>query len=100
MAMFITDPRTIEDIKARRAKTGADQHDEAWDGVYVVSPLADNEHQDLVSRLTATLFAVLDGGRLGSAFAGVNVSDRADDWTANYREPDVAVFCAGRPRGT
>jgi Uma2 family endonuclease len=95
MAMFITDPWTIEEIKARRAQTGADQHDEVWDGVYIVSPLANNEHQDLVSRLTGILFAALDEGRLGSTFAGVNVSDRADDWTVNYREPDVAVFLQG-----
>ena len=39
--------------------------------------------------------AVVDAGGLGEAFPGVNVSDRSDDWTQNYREPDVAVFLEG-----
>ena len=93
--MFITDPWTIEQIKAQRAETGTDKHDEVWDGVYIVSPLANNEHQRLVSRLTTMFQAVVDNGRLGEAFAGVNVSDRIDDWKQNYREPDVAVFLEG-----
>lgn len=93
--MFITDPTTIDRIKARRAESGADRHDEVWDGVYVVSPLANNEHQKLVLRLAAMFQDVVDGDGLGQAFPGANVSDREDDWTQNYREPDVAVFLEG-----
>ena len=60
-----------------------------------MSPLADNEHQSIVSRFTAIFLAILDPDRLGLAFAGVNVSDREEDWINNYREPDVAVFLEG-----
>ena len=47
------------------------------------------------SRLAAMFHAVVDRRGLGEAFPGVNVSDREDDWTQNYREPDVAVFLEG-----
>jgi Uma2 family endonuclease len=95
MAMYITDPFTIDRIKAQRAESGADRHDEVWDGVYIVSPLANNEHQKLILRFTAMFQAVVDDAGLGQSFPGVNVSDREDDWTKNYREPDVAVFLEG-----
>ncbi len=94
MAMLITDPLIEDTIKAQRAESGSDRHDEVWDGVYVVSPLANNEHQKLALRLAAILQVVVDDDRLGEAYPGVNVSDR-EDWTHNYREPDVAVFLEG-----
>ncbi len=95
MAMLITDPLIEGTIKAQRAESGSDQHDEVWDGVYVVSPLANNEHQKLALRLAAILQVVVDDDRLGEAYPAVNVSDRIDDWKQNYREPDVAVFLEG-----
>ncbi len=30
-------------------------------------------------------------------YAGINVSDRPDDWTKNFRCPDVAVYLSGNP---
>ena len=60
MMMLITDPLMIDRIKAERAESGADWHDEVWDGVYVVSPVANNEHQKLVQRLAAMFQAVID----------------------------------------
>jgi Uma2 family endonuclease len=95
MTMLITDPATIDEIKAQRAESGSDQHDEVWDGVYVVSPLPNNEHQRLVLRLSAIFLEVVASDRLGEAFAGVNVSDRRAGWKENYRQPDVAVFLEG-----
>lgn len=95
MTMLITDPATIDEIKARRAEAGSDRHDEVWDGVYVVSPLANNEHQRLALRLAAILLEVVDSDRLGESYAGVNVSDRVTGWKENYRQPDIAVFLEG-----
>lgn len=67
MAMFITDPLTIDQVKAQRAETGADKHDEVWDGVYVVSPLANNEQQEIAFRLGAVFLSVLDENPKGRA---------------------------------
>jgi Uma2 family endonuclease len=95
MSMLITDPRISDRLKAERVASGADLYDEVWEGVYVMSPMADDEHQDLQLGFAAAIKAVCgwDGG--AEVRAGVNVSDRAEDWTQNYRVPDVAVFLPG-----
>lgn len=75
---------------------GGDRYDEVWNGVYVMSPIADNSHQDLVFRISNAIDRLLEveGSRV---LPGCNVSDRADDWTKNYRCPDVVVFLPGNP---
>ncbi|MEX1098351.1 MAG: Uma2 family endonuclease [Planctomycetales bacterium] len=95
MAALIIDRDLEAELIAERRRTGADRHDEVWDGVYVMSPLANNEHQRLVTRLAYVLADVIEPDGTGSVFAGVNVSDRQDEWMRNYRCPDVAVFLAG-----
>jgi Uma2 family endonuclease len=91
----------FERILRRRRKCGGDRYDEVWNGVYVMSPLADNEHQEVASNL-AGIFKQAVSGR-GRVFAGANVSDRPERWKKNFRCPDVAVFLPGNPaedRGT
>lgn len=95
MAMLILDKYVEEQLKAERKATGADCYDEVWEGVYHMSPLAGDERQGIVARLTGILFLTIDLPGLGLVRAGVNVSDRMEDWKGNYRIPDVAVFLAG-----
>jgi len=90
--MIVREPWTEAQIKAQRAETGADRHDEVWEGVYVVSPMPNNEHQRLVAGLVFVLYNIVETPKLGIVCPGVNVSDRDEGWTHNYREPDVAVF--------
>jgi Uma2 family endonuclease len=92
-----------ETLIARRRERGIDQFDEVWDGVYVMAPIANNDHQEIQSRLTAILSFLISFPQLGRVFAGANVSDQLDDWTQNYRVPDVLVYLNGNPaqdRGT
>lgn len=93
--MFISDPMTEDQIKARRAASGAGQYDEIWDGVYVVAPFPNDEHQEIVAELIAAFHAVVVAAGLGKVRPNVNVSDRDEGWTENYRGPDVAVFLRG-----
>ena len=95
MKMMILDDRVSDDLIARRKKLGIDKHDEVWDGVYVMSPLASNPHQEIVVTLSAALFEVVHEPGLGKVFPGANVSDRHADWEHNYRCPDVVVVMAG-----
>jgi Uma2 family endonuclease len=95
MAMPVLDRAHEEQIRAERAELGIDRYDEVWDGVYLMSPLADVEHQLLVARLTYAIQAVFGLDSPNALCAGVNVSDRAEDWAQNYRIPDVAVFLEG-----
>lgn len=76
-----------------RQECGGDRRDEVWDGVYVVMPLANNDHQRLVGKLTSAL-ANVPGV---TVYPGCNVSDSRDDWMSNFRCPDVAVFLPGNP---
>lgn len=92
MTALVIDPRLEAQLIAERQASGADKFDEVWEGVYVMSPLANDEHQYLVKELTAVLTLVVDWQKLGQTRPGTNISDRKDDWTKNYRCPDVAVF--------
>jgi Uma2 family endonuclease len=95
MTMIVCDPWNERRLREEREASGADRFDEVWDGVYVMSPLANEEHQRLVGRLVFVLQSVLglDGPHL--VYPGINLSDRAEGWEHNYRGPDVAVFLAG-----
>ena len=77
---------------ADRREKGLDRYDEVWDGVYIMSPLANNEHQRLASRLSTIMDLVIGMELEGIAFCGCNVSDLDQEWKHNYRCPDVAAF--------
>lgn len=91
--MFVQEPRVAERLIAERRAKGLDRHDEVWDGSYVIMPDPNNEHQELVMRLGTILTMVLDFTGRGRVFPGVNVTGRpADEWTEDFRCPDVAVY--------
>jgi len=89
MTMVVTDPWTEKRLRQEREATGVDRYDEVWEGVYMMAPFPNNEHQRLVFDLSVVLAEAVDAGEV---FPGTNVSDRGEDWTHNYRTPDVAVF--------
>ena len=102
MATLILDRELAEQIRVKRAESGGDRWDEVWEGTYVMAPLPNNEHQAFVNKLATILQLVVNWER-DSVFPGANVSDQPDDWTFNYRCPDVAVYLHGNPakdRGT
>lgn len=92
MSLMINDRRMADDLIAARRASGADRYDEVWEGVYMMSPMANNEHQALATALVIALGTVIDWKGLGRTLAGANVSDRQENWTHNYRVPDVLVF--------
>jgi len=92
MVAVINDPWLEEHIIAERRASGADRYDEVWEGVYIMTPLANNEHQKLITGITTVLATVVQWEELGTVFPGINVSDREDDWIKNYRCLDVAVY--------
>jgi Uma2 family endonuclease len=92
MAVMVLDPYVEEQLLAQRQACDGDRYDEVWEGVYVMSPLPNNDHQEIVGELVSVFREVIRRPGLGKVFPGVNLSDRGDDWKLNYREPDVAVF--------
>jgi Uma2 family endonuclease len=95
MVAMVMDEALERRLIARRRATGADRYDEVWDGIYVMSPLADIEHQDLASGIVTVLRTTVQWPGLGRVFGGVNISDRQRGWRKNFRCPDVAVFLNG-----
>ncbi len=91
-ALMVNDPQLARELIADRQARQIDRYDEVWDDVYMMSPLANNEHQSLATELAAAISTVVDWNNLGRTLAGANVSNRRDDWTRNYRIPDVLVF--------
>lgn len=92
MTMLVTDPSLEERLILERQRTGADRYDEVWEGTYVMSPIANVAHQEIATGLASVFQGIVGWPRLGSVFAGLNLSDRAHDWEHNYRVPDVAAF--------
>ncbi len=97
MATLVTDPYVEKQIRAERAASDADRYDEVWDGVYMMSPLPNPEHQALVAGFIRGLASALGSELAECVLPGVNVSDRLDDWKENYRCPDVTVYLPGNP---
>jgi Uma2 family endonuclease len=97
MPTLINDPFLEEALIADRRERGIDKFDEVWDGVYVMAPIANNEHQDIQMGLALILGPLIVFPRLGRVHAGANVSDQPVDWMKNYRCPDVLVFLDGNP---
>ena len=92
MAVMVLDPYVEKHLLAERVGSDGDQYDEVWEGVYVVTPLPNNDHQEIVCDLASILREAVRRTGLGKVFPGVNLSDRGKGWEQNYREPDVAVF--------
>lgn len=97
MALVSIDPMELASLLRDRRECGGDRYDEVWDGVYVMSPQADNEHQQLASDLAAAINLGLGHNEQIRIFPGCIVSDRPKRWKKNYRCPDVAVFLPGNP---
>ena len=91
MPGLVCDPVELEALIRRRQETGADRYDEVWEGLYVMSPLANPEHQRMATLFASILVQVVTDPGHGVVYAGSNVTDQEEDWTHNYRCPDVVV---------
>ena len=92
MLLVIQDETLSAELIAPRRASGQDKYDEIWDGVYVVAPMADNEHQDVVNAFSTSLTIAWDMQGLGRTQPGANVSNDAMDWRRDFRIPDVLCF--------
>ena len=95
MALLVLDPDKEARLRKMWPGVDDDRWTEVWEGVTVMSPLANNEHQKLATRLSRVIGDVIEGDRLGDVIQGVNLTDRTPNWVENYRNPDVVVFLNG-----
>ena len=95
MVARVLDIYLEERLIAERKALGIDKFDEVWDGVYVMSPLANDEHQRIAGFLNIVIGMLIQFTGRGEVRQGINLSDQPEDWTHNYRIPDVVVFLKG-----
>lgn len=95
MALMVLDDCVAERLNAERAANGLARHDEVWEGLYVMAPPADTEHQVLQARLTTVIQNAFGLAAPELVMGGANVSDRDEDWLQNYRIPDIVVVLPG-----
>ena len=94
---LVTDPVLARSLKSDRERSNGSSRDEVWDGVYVMSPAPDLEHQWIGQELWLVFRELLKQLGGGTAYNVLNVSDRVEGWVENFREPDVAVYSALNP---
>jgi Uma2 family endonuclease len=92
--MVVLDRNRIESILEERRALGNRTRDEVWEGVTYIMPDPNNEHQDIAGSFLA-IFKLLFGFDTRHRAEGTpNLSDRIENWTENYRNPDMAYFAA------
>jgi Uma2 family endonuclease len=97
MPVVIYDPVYEQHVRTERDRQFPNNRDEVWDGVLVMPPMPNNDHQFVVTDLALAFASVVDRAAGDRVLAGANVSDRDAGWVTNYREPDVLVYLAGNP---
>ena len=97
MAILVADPFLEHRLIAERRASGADRYDEVWEGIYIMVPMPNDEHQQMVMQLGAILQETIGWSGLGEVRPGINLSDRREDWEQNYRVPDIAAFLSSGP---
>jgi Uma2 family endonuclease len=95
MDLLITDPGISKKMIRQRRLRGIDQKDEVWEGVYVMAPPPNDEHQEFISDLGTVFTLAIRWSGLGLVRPGVGITDREEGWTKNFRVPDISVFLNG-----
>ena len=93
--LLILDRDEQRRIIRRRRRLGLDRHDEVWNGVYVMSPEANNEHQALLGDLLVALANALANEKGVKVRPALNITDRPVGWRQNFRCPDLNIFLPG-----
>lgn len=92
MPIVVRDQYSRQRLRETRIVQGSDRLDEVWAGTYVLMPMPDDMHQDIVGGISTALSQVIQFSGKGQVRAGTNVSDRTPHWFENYRCPDVAAM--------
>jgi Uma2 family endonuclease len=92
MDTLVLDPYVSNRLLRERRERGNDIYDEVWEGVYVMAPAPNDEHQGLGLRLARPLLEVVEDSGLGVVRPSINLSADPENWEQDYRIPDIAVF--------
>jgi Uma2 family endonuclease len=92
MDTLVLDPYVSDRLLRERRERGIDVYDEVWEGVYVMAPAPNDEHQGVGLRLARRLLEVVEDTGLGVVRPSINLAVDPENWERDYRIPDIAVF--------
>jgi Uma2 family endonuclease len=95
MLTLVADPALSLRLIEQRRAAGIDLFDEVWEGVYVMTPAPNDEHQQLSMMLVHVLVDTVELANIGHVRPAINLTSDPDDWERNYRIPDAVVFLHG-----
>jgi Uma2 family endonuclease len=95
METLIADPRLSQRLIEERRDRGIDVFDEVWEGVYILAPAPNDEHQEIEIGLAEPLVDVVKKRGRGIVRMRVNLASDPKNWEHNYRIPDLVVFLNG-----
>jgi Uma2 family endonuclease len=95
MLTLVTDPAISLRLIQQRRDLGIDLFDEVWEGMYVMTPAPNDEHQRLSMMLVHVLVETVELTRIGQVRPAINLTSNPDDWEHDYRIPDAVVFLRG-----
>jgi Uma2 family endonuclease len=97
MDTLVLDPYVSERLLRERRERGIDVYDEVWEGVYVMAPAPNDEHQEIEMNFARPLLDAVHDRKLGTVRMRVNLASNPADWEHDYRIPDIVVFLKGSP---
>lgn len=84
-----------EHILEWRRRTGADRHDEMWEGVLHMAPSPNRDHQEFVGAILSWLRYNWNQPRGRRVYHEINVAEPGT-WPDNYRVPDLVLLTPAR----
>src|ERR1700722_1318670 len=96
MPVVIYDPLYEQHVRAERERRWSNERDEVWEGVLVVPPMPNNEHQILVMSLSYAFASGVNRAGGDGVLPGANVSDYSGPHCLDQK---VAIlrYCFVRP---
>jgi Uma2 family endonuclease len=95
MDTLVLDPYVSDRLLRERRERGIDVYDEVWQGVYIMAPPPNDEHQDIEISLVEPLVEVVKKSGLGVVRMRINLASDPNDWKNDYRISDIVVFLNG-----
>jgi hypothetical protein len=78
--VLVLEPLIERELLDRRRACRGDRFDEVWEGVYVLSPFVNIEHQAIMGQLGLAFTQATINWAGVRVFLGVNVSDQRVNW--------------------
>ena len=91
---LILDEYLVQEAYGIRSAHGNPPHDEVWEGLLILKPLPDNQHQSILARIQMPIMDCCSDDKVRF---GVNITDRHPDWLFNFRCPDFVIYKRENP---